>query len=330
VYPAPGPDRALWAAQQGLPQERPSTPVFSAVAKAFSPAAPPASTFNVPRARRSSSERFEPAPLSGMTSWPTPAYTAGLHVVRAGTSPGPGSARASTVAYASGLTWLTVTRVTGWTERRTFGVGSFASPVDIGADGTAWYEPATSTSPRRVALHTSAGEFLVDSNLTRAALLRVVASLPVTGLAPPRAWLQHSGPGGIKVRIGLTAAQAFAAAGFPALAPTSLPAGYASGAAELSTGRRSRAVTVLYRSPTAQLGGEGILLYQATGERLAPPTDPGAVAVLVRGRVGRWSPDQAVLEWVENGVYLSIAAPGLDLSVVLHVASSLRQASTAA
>lgn len=324
VYPAPGPDRALWAAQQGLPAERPGTPVLSAVARSFSTRVPSASTFHVTRRGPAASERFHAAPLARTRSWPTPSFTAGLPPIRAGTAPGPGSARASTVAYASGLTWLTVTRVTGWKLRRRFGVGPFASPVTLGSNGRAFYEPASSDSPRRVAIHSADGEFLVDSNLAPGQLLRVAGSLPVSGLAPPASWLVRTEPDGIVVRVGLTARQALARARFAALVPTYLPDGYAAAAAELSTGRGLRAITILYRSPTAQLEGDGIAIYQSTGQRLAPPTDPGALAVLVRGRVGRWSPDQSTLEWVESRSYVSIAAPGVDLATVLRIAGSLR------
>jgi hypothetical protein len=326
VYPAPGAERALWAAQQGLPHEPPGTPVFSAVARSFSTRPPNASTFAVPTRHSVVTDRFRAAPLTRTESWPTPSFTAGLRPVRAGTSPGPGDAHASTVAYASGLSWLTVTHVTGWRERRPFGVGQFASPVTLGPDGRALYEPASADSPRRVAIHSANGEFLVDSNLTPAQLLRVAASLPVDGVALPSSWLVRTAPNGTVVRLGLTAGQALAAAGFAALVPRYLPDGDAAAAAELARGPRMRAITILYRSPTAQLDGDGIAVYQATGQRLAPPTDPGALAVLVRGVVGRWSPDEATLEWIQGHLYVSITAPGEDLSVVVRIADSLRPA----
>jgi hypothetical protein len=213
--------------------------------------------------------------------------------------------------------------VTGWRERRTFGVGPFASPVVLGPSGKGWYEPASQNAPRRVALHTTIGEFLVDSNLTRAALLKVAASLPLSGLPAPRGWLVHRSAGTV-VRDGLMPDQAIERATFAVLVPTYLPAGFAAAAAETSTGRTVRAVTVLYRSPTAQLDGEGIRLYQATGQTLAPPTDPGALAVLVRGVVARWSPDEQTLEWEDGDVYRSISAPGIDLATVVRIAGSLR------
>jgi hypothetical protein len=329
VSPAPGADRALWAAQQGLPSEPPGVPVFSAIASRFSDAAPPAAAFAVARSPGASSEDFHAAPIARARSWPTPRYTAGLAPVRAGTSSASGTGRESTVAYARGLTWLTVTRVTGWDQDRTFGVGSFASPVRVGARGTGWYEPASQAGPRRLALHTASGEFLVGSNLTRQALIRVAASLPVSGVAPPREWLVRTSANGLVVRIGLSPSRALAGAGFRALVPGYLPAGYAAASAQLASSPSVRAVTILYRSGVAQLEGDGVLIYQATGQGVAPPTDPSAVAVLVRGTVGRWSPDEATLEWVEGHLYVSITAPQTPLAVVARIADSLHAAALA-
>jgi hypothetical protein len=43
----------------------------------------------------------------------------------------------------------------------------------------------------------------------------------------------------------------------------------------------------------------------------------------MRGVVGRWTPDRNQLEWVEQGVYLSLDAGGLPLADLLAVAVSL-------
>ena len=80
-----------------------------------------------------------------------------------------------------------MTRVTGWDQGRPFGVGSFAEPVRL-ANGPGLYEPASSADSRRIALHTAGGEFLVQTNLPRALLVRVAGSLPVETLAFPGSW----------------------------------------------------------------------------------------------------------------------------------------------
>jgi hypothetical protein len=83
-------------------------------------------------------------------------------------------------------------------------------------------------------------------------------------------------------------------------------------------------VTVAYRRPAAELDGVGLVLYQASGEFLPPPTDDDQFQVRLRGTVARWSPREHRLEWVEAGVYRSITGPGFDLGSLARVADALR------
>ena len=190
VYPAPGAERARSAAQAGVGKERPSRPVFSATVRSFSQAVPPKTLFVPPSpssgAWRPSflNEGFADRPLSDLGSSdapPSPVSTGGLRPVRYGELP-PTEARPyreTEIAYANGLAWATVTRVTGWTERSPFGVGRFAQHIRLPGGRPALYEPATSSEGRRLALHTTKGEVLVATNLPLARLERLAASLPI-------------------------------------------------------------------------------------------------------------------------------------------------------
>jgi hypothetical protein len=333
VFPAPGPERALWAAQMGFPKEPPDRPVFTATVRSLSEESPSPSDFALRtgvRLHTTPVDRgFRDVPIRDLAgrpgTWIQPADTVGLQLTRAGRFANSVTApfRESITAYSSGLAWATLTRVTGWNQRRLFGVGDFAEPVAVGHGSVAYYEPATAQSPRRVALHSSVGEFLVATNLPRLSLLRIAGSLPVDALPEPGSWQVHRWSGGV-VRNGLTPSDAVNEAEFPVLLPEWVPPGYRAAAAQLVKAPTVEGVTIVFRRQAAELDGVGIRLYQARGQTLPPPESGTEEAVLVRGTLGRWSADDHLLEWVESGVYRSLSAPGQGLSSLLRVARSLR------
>jgi hypothetical protein len=61
-------------------------------------------------------------------------------------------------------------------------------------------------------------------------------------------------------------------------------------------------------------------------EKLPPASSAAQSEVEVRNVIGRWTPDRNQLEWVEQGVYLSLDAAGLTLADLLAVANSLQPA----
>ena len=335
VYPASGPQRALWATQNGLPQERSARPVFVAQERSLSTDAPSARSFAVTPGPGASDEGFHDVNGLGPATPDLPSLLrtgAGTLALWRQGSFDRTPARPfeeSITAYTHGLSWLTVTRVMGWRESRLFGVGPFAEPVILPeGHGVGYYEPATSDQPRRVAVHTSDGEVLLAANIPLPALLAAVRAFPFVGMSQPPAWRVHRGPLG-EVEDGLTQDQAIAARPLPALLPTSLPRGYQPAAAEIVRGPGRKGITLVYRRPAAELDGTGIRVYQASGETLPPPSGPDQQVVAVRGTLGRWSPDAHMLEWVEGGLYQSITAPTLDLGDLLGVAGSLRFAEPA-
>ena len=330
VHPSAGEERAAWAASVGLPAEPPGRPVFVATVAGLSTSSPPKEDFDVEPVRGSVDQGFRDSSLpevgAELGSSPiAPRDTLGLSLVRTGSFAGSPSRHLgrSVLAYASGLAWLTVTQVSGWGERRAFGVGPFAEPVSLGAAGTGYYEPASAQESRRIAFHTSSGELLLATNLPRSSLLRVAASLPARGLAQPRDWRVGRWMDG-EVESGLSPEEAVGRAGFEVLLPQQLPAGYRAVSGQIVKDGGTVGVTIVFRRPGAELGGEGLRLHQALGQDLPPPRGEDQMVVTVRGSSGRWSPDEGVLEWVEAGVYRSISGADLGLGDLLRVAGSLR------
>lgn len=322
VFPAAGPDRTLWASQNGLPREAADGAIFSATARPFDPtAAPPgASSFRVRRSNPTDAGFRDGAPARV----PAPSWTDGLSLWRSGAFER-SAARPfdeAVDAYAKGLSWVTVTSVTGWTDLRAFGVGPFAEPVQL-ANGSGFYEAASSTDPRRVGLHTSGGEFLVASNLPRATLLRVASSLQVEALPQPAAWRVQRWSGG-ETETGLTPAAVVDRAPFAVVLPSAVPAGYRAAVGTVSTSGPAATVTILYRRTAAELDGVGLLLTESTGRSLPPPEEAGVGSVvLARGLSARWSPQRHLLEWIDGGGYRSLTSPGLTLADLLVVAASI-------
>lgn len=327
VFPAPGPLRAAWATQRGLPPEPADKAVFTATARSLRLSAPDPALFAVRPGSNPVDEGFRDRPPH--TPDPAMAFgpqaTDGLTLVRAGTFEPSASRpfRESVLAYSRGLAWATVTEARRWRRRSAFGVGPFAEPVTLPRNkGVAYYEPATGSDPRRLTLHTARGEYLVVTNLPRDALLRLAGSMPVTGLPQPTSWLRHRWPGG-EVEGGFTVSRAVSLAGFQVLVPSSLPPGYRPASAELLRSLSGPGMIIDYRRPAAQLDGTGLLLTEVQGQGLPPPIDPAEVAIALRGTLARWSADQHRLEWLEGGTYLSLTAPGLELGDLVRVAASL-------
>jgi hypothetical protein len=194
-----------------------------------------------------------------------------------------------------------------WDGPSLFGdVTDLAQRVPVGT-GIGYYEPATGTLGRRLALHSASWDLEIESNLPRRDLLAIAASLPVVGRDVPSGWLDQ-----VPVRAAL-AASPFA------LMPSALPLDYRPWAADLD-GRTT--VTIWFRRPGAE-PGPGIVLHQVRGGALPPPLEGEVLAVRVRGVVGRYSPARGQLEWVERGVYRSLGGGALDLGGLLRVAESL-------
>lgn len=329
VFPAPSPEREIWAVRNGLPPERPGRAIFQATAGSFSLGPQP----NAWRAIRAPlvavrDEGFRDASLETIArdvgEEPiVPNELGGLRIYRTGTFVGESRPRDEVlISYARGLAWLKIRQTRTWLDRSLFGdVGSLAMPVELPGEGVGYYEPASGRLGRRLSIHAQNLDVYLESNLPQSELLEIAGSLPIDGQQIPASWSVRRFPGGI-VREHVSLRAADEAAPY-LLVPEFLPAEYRLWAIHLVRAEGERGATIYFRRPGAEFDGVGIRLHQSRGTDLPPPMDPDVLAVRVRGEVGRYVPTRSELEWVENGVYRSLTASGFDLEGLLQIAESL-------
>jgi hypothetical protein len=334
VTVAPGGERQRWAAAHGYP-DRPGQVVLDLTlrdvalnrpleAGAFPP--PPAGT-------RAEDAGFRDRPAPPAATAPVPAWLpAGFRPYRSGVAGGPGGVRpggsggpqggpqvkgvpggcpggtgcgprVAVRSWTDGRAWVKVRATGDWPGGRLFGdLGPLVRPLALGA-GVAY----ASEDGGRVAVHGDGVDLVVSGSLAPADLVRVAASLPVTGRPVPAGWAEAA-----------TATLPQARAASPGLLRPRNPAGFAPPAVRVD----GRIVTLAYAGP----GSRGFLLVQAPGTRLTPPLDADARGVRVRRSDGRWSAERGQLEWVEGGRVLDLRSTTLSLEELLAIAASLEPA----
>ncbi len=328
VTASAGQDRAAWAATNGLPHEAAGAQLLSVRLTTFSTATPPASDFGIPPASGSAvvDEGFVPASPGALSrsvgfAPVEPSCLAGLSPYRSGSlASAPGTALLS---YSNGLAWLKIDESRTYRGPGLFGnMDAFAQRVVLPGGGTGYYEPATAQVGRRVSIHSNGLDIYLESNLPPSTLLRIAGSLPVKGVDLPSSWaVQRAGGGLIIARVPF--GEALRRAGFPVLVPRALPAGYGMVASQLIRFPGGSAVALYYGRPGIEPGGFGIRVYESPGGQVPPASGTGVASVRVGNVLGRWTPDQGELEWVDGGVYRSVTAPGLGLAEVVAIAGSL-------
>jgi outer membrane lipoprotein-sorting protein len=306
------PERPSWARRLGYREEAGSVLLrVSATSFSASPGVP-AETFRAPRAGIVIDGGFVASSVAEVPGRVTPAHTAGLSPYRAGRT----AQGQRIVAYASGTTWLKV--VSGRDVAGSAARAATLEQVRLDDGGYAYYQPAASTTGRRVDLFGKGRRVYLESNLARRELLAVAASLPGTSTRLPA---RIEGGGGLVVeRVSIEDA-----ASLPFFtAPRRLPEGYAPSAAVLARAGDGRpTVTLYYRNPEAEYDGFGIRVTIAPGVgRLAPSSQQYDVIAL-EGGTARWSQEEGVLEWVRDGVYRAVAAPSFDLAIAAWIARGL-------
>jgi hypothetical protein len=315
VRAASSPERRLWADRNGLRDETRGELLFRAEARSLDTAAP--SLPAIPSAAGAEDDGFRDRSVNELATVIghrplTPSDLGGLRPYRSGRFVSGGHPSDEVLlSYARGLSWLVITETRSWDRPALFGdVSPLVQRLRLPGRGVAYYEPATGTLGRRLAIHAAGWDLALESNLPRPALLAIAGSLPVRGLPAPERWLGQA-----------TLAEAEASAPY-LLLPSGLPPGYLVSAVFLE----GTGVTVYFRREGAELDGGGIRLYQAEGVAMPPPLEPEVLAVRVRGITGRYSPLRGELEWVENGVYRSLGGTALDLRGLLAVTASLEPA----
>jgi len=322
VFPATGAERRAWALRFGLPPEHPGEPVFSAVALDVSLREPDAEVFRVPATARGSDQGARPVALGDLEAEAgfapiAPPQVAGLDLHRAAMpQDGP------VLGYADGLSFLTLGQSATWDGDTPFGpVSVRAEEVILPGGGVAYYEPSSGEQGRRLSIHAEGTDLYLESNLSRADLLSAAAALPVRGLPFPESWLVRTEAG---VRIErVTLEQARAAVPFPIELPAALPEGVALASVELVDTGGGTGVTLYLRDRDADGAVGTIRLHLEPATSLPPATSAVQSTVNVGGVTGRFTPDRSQLEWVLEGLYTSVDAPGLDLAELLAIAVSI-------
>ncbi len=329
VSPAGGPERDQWELRFGLPDERPrARPIFEVEVLAVSGSAPPASAFAVPQTEGPLDQGATAVPFDAVEREAgyaplEPALVDGLSLYQVVLPAEPeGKAGDTVLAYTRGMQWLKVGESRSWQGHALLGpIGPHPQEVVLAGGGVAYYEPATEDHGRRLSIHTDDTDMYLETNLSRDALLRVASSLPVTGLSLPDAWRVRETPEGTVERV--TLADAAAAAPFELLLPRSVPEGSALAAVELLRMGSVVGVTVYFQDEDIALGGGAIRVHLEPAEELPPATATPQETVEVRGVQARYTREAARLEWIEDGLYVSVEAPGLELTDLVAVATSL-------
>jgi hypothetical protein len=324
VTVAPGGERQRWATAHGYP-DRPGQVVLELTlrdvvlnrpleAGALPP--PPAGTRAEDAGFRDGSA---PGTAGAGGTAPAPAWLpAGFRPYRSGVVGGGGGVRGTpggcpggiecgprvaVRSWTDGRAWVKVRATRNWPGGRLFGdLGPLVRPLALGA-GVAY----ASEDGERVAVHGDGVDLVVGGSLAPADLVRVAASLPVTGRPVPAGWAEAA-----------TATLSQARAASPGLLRPRDPAGFAPPAVRVD----GRVVTLAYAGP----GSRGFLLVQSPGTQLTPPLDADARGVRVRRSDGRWSAERGQLEWVEHGRVLDLHSATLSLEELLAIAASLEPA----
>jgi hypothetical protein len=302
VFPARSAERDRWAARRGY-TDRPGEPVLEVALRdvrldqapapdAF-PAPPPGAGLR--------SLGFRDLPVDQVPV-PSPAsLPPDMAPYRAGLVETPNGPTVAVRTWSDGRAWVQVRLTNEWGGNRLFGdLGDAVRPVDAGPAGIAY----VGDGGRRVALHGAGVDVAVTGTISQDELLGVATSLGIAGERVPPTWVEAT-----------SATGADAARSLPrVLAPASVE-GFGPPAIRVD----GDVATYAY----AGAGARGFVLVQTPETSLAPPVEVDVRGVEVRGRTGRYSPDRGELEWVEQGVTVSVRSQSLSLRELLRVAAGL-------
>lgn len=269
-------------------------------------------TFAAPKRGAFKPGGWDEKPAAALPETLRPGYTAGLLPYRGGTT----ADGKSMLSYAHGMTWLKVSSAPA--HKADLGHLLTAEEIET-PSGWMYYQPADASLKRRVEVFDSGAHVQLESNLSRAELLRVAASLRLDGarLEPH----VTTAKGSVIERV--DAADALSRAPF-ARRPGYVPPGYSAATVLLSRSSRETSVSFFFRRAEAEYGGSGIQVTQSEPAGLLTPTSEAPVAVLVGDVEARWFPERGVLEWIEGRVHTAVTVPLGDLATARAVAAGLQ------
>ena len=328
VYPSTDPARAPWELRFGIPHEPTDEPIFDVRLSSLDPNAPDPATFQVPG--------WSSAPSVPLASFPRRVgYLAGhadvaggAHALVRGRAARRRPRRAEVRPAVHGRHGVRADRGTPGLDHaeavRSGGPGrTTGGPVGrqrrvLRAGGR---RPGAATRDPRLD-----DERLPQSNLPRAQLLTLAASLPVRGEALPDAWRTLTGSG---ISIEEVAPDvALARSPIAVALPATLPAGYVPASGQIVSNTNAAgpdviAVSFVFRQRQSDAVGGPIVLHVQAGAALPPASSADQVVVSLDGGRARWTPGRDQLEWTNGGAYLSLEG-GPGLPTLLALASQVR------
>jgi outer membrane lipoprotein-sorting protein len=321
VFPASGRDRRAWEMRFGRATESPDAPILEVDALSTSTVPPDASLFAFPGSPGPASSSL--GDLSDRLGYrpATPQDPGDLQLATViAPNPATPATPRSLLLYADGLDYLRVGERPDWRERAPFGpVDATAQRVAVGG-GVAYYEPAGDQLGRRLAIHASATDLYVETNLPRSRLLSIASSIPLRGRPFPRDWQVDSSR---TIRVERAIPQRAAAIAGVTL-PSRLPEGYVVASAEVQrVGNRPEGATFHLRQRDSDAAGGPVSLHVALRAAL-PPASAGQLRVRLGSFHARWTPARSELEWIQAGSYRSLVGP-VALRVLAALARSVAE-----
>ena len=323
VYPSADPARRAWELRFGMPVEASTASILDVQLTSFDRQPPDPALFTAPG--WSQPEAMPLAAFPGRVGYLPVTLTSpgNLQLSSAIVPPrdDPNAPR-SVLLYTDGMAYVRVGEHPDWRGPTLFGpVGEAAQEVGLSSGGVAYYEPASDGLGRRLAIHASGTNLFLDSNLPRAQLLQLAASLPVRGEPLPDAWTTVSGSG-ISIQQ-VAPADALARSPVPVVLPTNLPAGYVLVSASVASDASGpTAVSFVFRQRESDTAGGPIVLHVQMADALPPASSAHQLLVDLDGASARWTPDRDQLEWIRFGTYFSLQGP-LGLDAMLQLASQV-------
>jgi hypothetical protein len=142
----------------------------------------------------------------------------------------------------------------------------------------------------------------------------------VTGLPLPADWTEQRTGNAVTERV--TVGQARAAVPFDVEVPSELPPGFGLASVELVRSGDVTGVTLYLRDTEVDTGAGEIRIHLEPATSMPPATGANPSLVDVGDATGRWIAERSTLEWIDDGLYRSIDAPGLALDAVLAIAGA--------
>ncbi len=303
IHAASSDDRAIWAARSGL-IDVPGELVLTATVEGaihevgnVTPSVAGSAGLSTDGGFRESGT-FEPVPRG-------PRDVGGLQPYRSGVS----VSGEKVASYSAGLAWLKVTRSLNVMVPLAEIVGAEEVRTD---QGVLYYTPAGPSHLRRIDAYDGRTRLRLESNLSRAELLRIARSMGVPGNA-----IDARGSGTRRATVEEASDLAFARF------PTRLPEGYrVSGVFITERGADATSLSINLRPQQFETDATWILITE-TPDRALPPTSEEPVVVRVGDVSARWSVERGELEFVDDGTYVSILVPSFDLDTAMSVAQDL-------